>query len=60
MMPPSACSCCECQGKRCLMPHPGHSHRRGIGEREDWIHRMLDLHKRKEEPHDVSHKGKEP
>jgi hypothetical protein len=21
------CQCCECQGKHCLMPHPGHSHR---------------------------------
>jgi hypothetical protein len=24
---PTACQCCECQGKKCLVPHPGHSHR---------------------------------
>lgn len=23
--PLAGCSCCECQGKRCLMAHPGHS-----------------------------------
>lgn len=23
------CNCCECQGKKCFAPHPGHSHRRG-------------------------------
>lgn len=21
------CRCCECQGRLCLAPHPGHSHR---------------------------------
>lgn len=26
--PPSPfCTCCECQGIHCMLPHPGHSHR---------------------------------
>ena len=25
-MPDARCRCCECQGKHCLMWHPGHSH----------------------------------
>lgn len=24
---PGRCGCCECQGKKCLMYHPGHDHR---------------------------------
>src|SRR5882724_177257 len=24
--PTPYCSCCECKGIRCLIPHPGHSH----------------------------------
>ena len=25
--PDPFCPCCECQGRMCIMPHPGHSHR---------------------------------
>lgn len=25
----AGCRCCECQGKRCLIYHPGHSHLTG-------------------------------
>lgn len=36
MMKSMPCACCECQGKKCLAPHPGHSHheamRAGISE----------------------------
>ncbi len=24
---PQSCQCCECQGKMCMMWHPGHSHK---------------------------------
>lgn len=24
--PSPHCRCCECQGRRCLVSHPGHSH----------------------------------
>lgn len=27
VMPNLWCGCCECQGKKCLIGHPGHSHR---------------------------------
>lgn len=34
--PMGPCSCCECQGKKCLMYHPGHDHRtRGF----DWVYK---------------------
>jgi hypothetical protein len=25
-IPTQSCRCCECQGKKCFMDHPGHSH----------------------------------
>jgi hypothetical protein len=39
---PTYCRCCECQGKRCLVGHPGHSHRYAGGA-EDPLARLAEI-----------------
>lgn len=36
------CPCCECRGRKCLVPHPGHSHPIGPVTLEDLLPKPAD------------------